>query len=87
LGEKIGLQHSSSSDANRSIDRERVATEVAQAYHEPAMPFQDRAMVVKVVPTCSTATLERWYIEYLFFEEAAYQEMRPRKPRKSNLDG
>ncbi|MGC5686126.1 very short patch repair endonuclease [Pseudomonas haemolytica] len=63
-------------------DLARVATDVANAYLDPAMLFRDRAMAVKVEPACSSGTLERWYIEYLISDQVARQEMRPRKPKK-----
>lgn len=63
-------------------DLAQVATDVANAYFDPAMIFRDRAMVVKVEPACFSGSLERWSIEYLIAEQAAYQEMRPRKAKR-----
>ncbi|WP_349292535.1 very short patch repair endonuclease [Pseudomonas sp. MWU13-2517] len=63
-------------------DLMQVATDVANAYLDPAILFRDRAMVVKVEPACPSGTLERWYIEYLISNQVARQEMRPRKPKK-----
>lgn len=66
-------------------DLAQVVTAVANAYLDPAMLFRDRPMVVKVEPACSNGILERWNIEYLISEKTAYQELRPRKAKKSTL--
>lgn len=63
-------------------DLARVAMDVANAYLDPLILFRDRTMVVKVETACSNGTLERWYIENLISGQAAYQELRPRKPKK-----
>lgn len=63
-------------------DLTRVALDVANAYLDPLILFRDRTMVVKVETACSNGTLERWYIENLISDQAAYQELRPRKPKK-----
>jgi hypothetical protein len=63
-------------------DLARVAMDVANAYLDPLILFRDRNMVVKVETACSNGTLERWYIENLISGQAAYQELRSRKPKK-----
>lgn len=63
-------------------DLARVAMDVANAYLDPAILFRDRAMVIKVETACPNGTLERWYIENLISDQAPYQELRPRKPKK-----
>jgi DNA mismatch endonuclease (patch repair protein) len=66
-------------------DLARVAMDVENAYFDPGLLFRDRAMVVKVEPACLSGILERWHIRCLISEQAAYQEIRPRRPKKSTL--
>lgn len=67
------------------FDLVRVAEDVSNAYADSAIPFRDRAMVVKVEAICSNGISEKWNIEYLISENSAYHEIRPRTAKKSTL--